>query len=64
MPRYRTISCHHCGYMQLKRDAECEKCGRMTPRERDRWTAKGIQLLVMGAVILYGYYQIKSLFPH
>lgn len=47
MPRYRTISCDHCGYMQLKRDSECAKCGRMTRRERDRWTAKGIQLLVM-----------------
>ena len=33
MPRYRTISCNHCGFMQLKRDKTCDKCGRLTARE-------------------------------
>lgn len=64
MPRRRTIACDHCGYLQLKRDTECDQCGRMTRRERNLWIAKGIQLAIMAAVGLYGYFMIKGLFPH
>jgi hypothetical protein len=64
MPRYRTIACEHCGYLQLKRDTECDTCGRMTRRERSRWIAKGIQLAIMVAVGLYGYFKLKGLVPH
>lgn len=64
MPRRRTIACDHCGYLQLKRDTECDKCGRMTRRERRRWIAKGIQLAIMVVVGLYGYFKIKGLVPH
>lgn len=64
MPRRRTIACDHCGYLQLKRDTECDKCGRMTRRERSRWIAKGIQLAIMVVVGLYGYFKIKGLVPH
>jgi hypothetical protein len=60
MPRYRTISCDHCGYMQLKHDTECDQCGRMTRRERNRWIAKALQIgvvLIVGAVM---YFRIKN----
>lgn len=63
MPRRRTIACDHCGYLQLKRDTECDACGRITRRERSRWIAKAIQIsvvLVAGAVM---YAKIKGLAP-
>jgi len=63
MPRRRTIACDHCGYLQLKRDTECDACGRMTRRERHRWIAKAVQLgviLVVGAVFLA---KVKGLAP-
>lgn len=63
MPRHRTIACDHCGYLQLKRDTECDQCGRMTRRERSRWIAKGIQLGVILLVGVYGYFKIKGLMP-
>jgi hypothetical protein len=63
MPRYRTIACDHCGYMQLKRDTECDQCGRMTRRERNRWIAKGVQLGVMLLAFAFIYAKIKGLAP-
>lgn len=51
MPRHLTIACDHCGFRQLKRDTECEACGRMTRRERNRWIAKAVQL---GVILLVG----------
>lgn len=64
MPRRRTIACDHCGYLQLKRDTECDQCGRMTRRERNLWIAKGIQFAVIGLAALYGYFKIKALIPN
>lgn len=64
MSRRRTIACDHCGYLQLKRDTECDQCGRMTHRERNLWIAKGIQLAIIAVVGLFGYFKIKGLIPH
>ena len=55
MPRRRTIACDYCGFLQLKRDTECEACGRMTRRERNLWIAKAVQIgviVLVGAVLL------------
>lgn len=55
MPRRRTIACDYCGFLQLKRDTECEACGRMTRRERNLWIAKAMQIgviVLVGAVLL------------
>lgn len=60
MPRYRTIACDHCGHLLLKRDIECEGCGRMTRRERNLWIAK---LLQIGFILLVGtvmYFKVKT----
>lgn len=64
MPRRRTIACEHCGYLQLKRDTECDQCGRMTKRERNLWVGRGIQFAVIALVGVYGYFRIKGLAPH
>lgn len=61
MPRYRTISCDHCGFMQLKRDSECDACGRMTKRERRVWVMRGIVTVVTLLVGIVVYEQIKGL---
>lgn len=63
MPRYRTISCDHCGHMLLKRDTECEACGRMTRRERHLWVAKAVQLGVILLVAAFVYANLKSGLP-
>lgn len=64
MPRRRTIACDHCGYLQLKRDTECDRCGRITKRERSLWIARGIQFAIIAMFWLYGYFKIKGLAPH
>lgn len=64
MPRRRTIVCAHCGYLQLKRDTACDRCGRMTRRERNLWITKGIQLAAIIVAALYGYFKIKELAPY
>lgn len=51
MPRYRTISCDHCGYMQLKSDVDCDRCGRMTKRAK---TKAWVTAIYFGAVSLIG----------
>lgn len=63
MPRRRTIACDHCGFLQLKRDTECEACGRMTRRERNRWIAKAVQLGVILLVGAFMYAKLKGLAP-
>lgn len=63
MPRYRTISCDHCGHMLLKRDIECEACGRMTRRERHLWVAKAVQLGVILLVAAFVYANLKGGLP-
>ncbi|QDW65817.1 hypothetical protein [Luteimonas granuli] len=63
MPRYRTISCDHCGHMSLKRDTECEVCGRMTRRERRLWIEKVMQLGVILLIAAFVYAKLKSGFP-
>lgn len=48
MPRHRTISCAHCGFMQLKRDLVCDSCGHLTAREvmaQTFWVAKVILVI-------------------
>lgn len=47
MPRYRTISCEHCGFMLLKRDTTCEMCGRMTQRGKTGMAAKAVQVVIV-----------------
>lgn len=61
MPRRRTIACNYCGYLQLKRDTECDQCGRMTSRERNLWIARGVKLAVIAVAFIYGYFKIKGL---
>lgn len=63
MPRRRAIACDHCGFLQLKRDTECEACGRMTHRERNRWIAKVVQLGVILLVGAFMYAKLKGLAP-
>ncbi|MBD7987099.1 hypothetical protein H9645_03565 [Luteimonas sp. Sa2BVA3] len=63
MPRYRTISCDYCGFMQLKRDRECEGCGRLTRRERRLWIAKSIQVGIVLVVGFVFYARVKGLVP-
>lgn len=58
MPRRRSIACDHCGFLQLKRDTECEACGRMTRRERTRWIVKAVQL---GTIVLVGVFMYAKL---
>ncbi|MEG3192492.1 hypothetical protein [Lysobacter sp. D1-1-M9] len=61
MPSRRTVACDHCGYSQLKRDTECDACGRMTRRERNRWIAKAIQIGMVLVVGVAMYARIKGL---
>ena len=61
MPRRRTRACDHCGYLQLKRDTQCEGCGRMTRRERVRWIAKTIQIGIVVLVVAMVYSRINGL---
>lgn len=52
MPRRRTISCVHCGFLQLKRDYFCEGCSSMTKQAKVALVGKVIQLsmiLIIGA---------------
>jgi len=63
VPRRRTIACDHCGHLQLKRDTECDVCGRITRRERSRWIAKAIQIGVVLVVAAAMYAKIKGLAP-
>lgn len=63
MPRYRTIACDHCGHMLLKRDTECEACGRMTRRERNLWLAKAVQIGVVLVAFAFIYFKVKGLAP-
>ena len=51
MPRRRTIFCDHCGFLQLKRDIECEGCQRLTRRGRRQVVAWSLQL---GAILVVG----------
>lgn len=63
MPRSRTISCENCGYMQLKRDTECDRCGRMTKRAKTRMTLNAVYFAVMVVIVAVGYFQIKAQIP-
>lgn len=63
MPRYRTIACDHCGYLQLKRDTQCDACGRLTRQERNRWIAKAVQVGVILLVGVFIYAKLKGLVP-
>ena len=60
MPRRRTISCPHCGYLQLKRDTECDRCGRLTAREKNRLVATAIYVGVVLAIVAVGYWKITQ----
>lgn len=63
MPRYRTISCEHCGYMLLKRDTVCEMCGRMTQRGKVRLVAKIIPALIVLIAVAVMLYVVGGLTP-
>lgn len=63
MPRYRTIACDHCGHMLLKRDTDCEVCGRMTRRERNLWIAKAVQIGIVLIVFAFIYLKVEGLAP-
>lgn len=55
MPRHRTISCTHCGFMQLKRDYFCESCSSLTKRAKVDLIGKAIQitLILIAGVWVY-----------
>ena len=59
MPRRRTIALTS-GHLQLKLDMECDQCGSMTYRERNRWIARGTQLTIVAAVGSYGGFKTKG----
>ena len=63
MPRYRTISCAHCGFMQLKRDYFCEGCNSLTRRAKVELIAKVAQLAVIALAAFWMYSKIQSLIP-
>ena len=63
MPRRRTIACDHCGHMLLKRDNECEVCGRITSRELILGIAKVVQIGVALIVFAFMYFKVKRLSP-
>jgi hypothetical protein len=60
----RTISCEHCGYMQLKRDEACDQCGQPTARvmrkEKIQLYEFGFRLLLVGGVLAFAW----SVIPH
>lgn len=60
MPRYRTISCEHCGFMQLKRDAYCDQCGRMTARERKKTLVNLVYFALLAVVLIFFYFYIQG----
>lgn len=61
MPRYRTISCDHCGYMQLKSDVDCDQCGRMTARAKRKMWAGLIGAGTTVLVALLFYARVKAI---
>lgn len=60
MPRYRTISCSHCGFMQLKRDKTCDRCGRLTARESRKLAMGFVYLGALLVIALVFYAKIQS----
>ena len=64
MPRYRTISCEHCGHMLLKRDTVCEMCGRMTQRGKARLVAQIIPALIVLIAVAVMLHVVGGLTPH
>lgn len=64
MPRYRTISCHSCGFMLLKRDFFCERCSSPTRRAKAALIARAAQLAVLLVACTWMYIKIKGLAPH
>jgi hypothetical protein len=60
MPRYRTISCQHCGFMQLKRDKTCDGCGRLTAREGRKLAGGFVYLCALLVIGLVFYAKIHS----
>ena len=49
--------------MLLKRDTECQVCGRMTRRERRLWIAKAVQIGVVLVAFAFIYVKVKGLAP-
>jgi hypothetical protein len=64
MPRYRTISCEHCGHMLLKRDTVCEMCGRMTRRGKALLLAKVVPIVAVLIAAVVMFHTIGGLTPH
>ena len=60
MARRRTISCKHCGFMQLKRDEYCEQCGSMTAREKRKMIFGTVYAAVVGAAAIGFYFYLQS----
>ena len=60
MPRYRTISCNHCGFMQLKKDTVCERCGKMTARAKSRLTMWVIQMALMALGVAWFVSHVRN----
>jgi len=63
MPRYRTISCEHCGHMLLKRDTVCEMCGLMTHRGKANLVAKVVQVVIVLAGFAVIFAVIRGFAP-
>ena len=60
MPRYRTISCQHCGFMQLKRDTTCDGCGRLTARAGRKLVAGFVYICALLVICALFYTKIQS----
>jgi uncharacterized paraquat-inducible protein A len=63
MPRYRTIACDHCGFLQLKRDKFCDRCGRLTARERRSQLVYWFGLAIVAVVIGITFWHLSSTIP-
>lgn len=61
MPRYRSIACVQCGYMQLKRDTDCDRCGQMTERAKKKLVVKLVYMAVVAVVAVIGYFKIQGI---
>lgn len=58
MPR-RSIECDNCGFLVLKRDATCERCGADTPHVKRRMQGQLIRFVLMAIIVAGGWLYIK-----
>lgn len=59
MPRRRSIACDNCGFLVLKRDEFCERCGTTTPQAKRRTQAGLIYAVFVAITCLAGYAYVR-----